>query len=184
MQFLWKNDVPLEDVLSKMIRVPDYQRDYAWSEEEATDFFKDLVDYVKSDDESYLLGQFIFYREDGQHYIIDGQQRITTSVILLSIIRNIVSELDVDKGSEEYIMMNSCFLNTIGSDSSGYKLVLTGNGKAYFKEYIQKKNSKPTTSGKYKATKNMKKVFDCFQEEITKYIDSSNDDIERFYRLV
>lgn len=73
--------------------IPDYQRPYVWDEDRIEDFWKDLIDV-----ESGLpfLGSFIFQSgEDNKNYeIVDGQQRIMTMSIMLSVLRNISKEIN------------------------------------------------------------------------------------------
>ena len=82
---------------SKFI-IPEYQRPYAWSDEQIQTLFDDLVEYTKqqnleSEKESnYFLGTIVFFEnEDEEKEIIDGQQRITSLFLLL---RAIYSKLE------------------------------------------------------------------------------------------
>ena len=74
--------------------IPDYQRPYAWrSEKECQTVWDDVFafafpenDYTKfdSDNDEYYLGPIVtFKNEDGKMEIIDGQQRLTTLMLLL-----------------------------------------------------------------------------------------------------
>ncbi len=183
MPFNWNTNVSLRTVLSNEMSVPDYQRDYAWADDEALDFYQDLMGFTRSGDQDYLFGQFIFYESGGIRYIIDGQQRIVTSTIFLSIVRNIVNGLDIDRSDDEYTMFSSTILNSIGSESVGYKLTLNGNGKVYFRDHIQKRDSAPTNGGRYRSTKNMKSVWDTLNERIRQEIEYCSDDASRFRLL-
>lgn len=73
--------------------IPDYQRPYAWEEKECQTLWGDIFsfafpdnDYSKFDsynDEYYLSPIVTFKNEDGKQEIIDGQQRLTTIMLLL-----------------------------------------------------------------------------------------------------
>ncbi|MGE6630652.1 DUF262 domain-containing protein [Bacillus sp. NPDC077027] len=65
--------------------IPEYQRPYAWSDEQIQTLFDDLVDYTKNGSEStYFLGTIVSYEnENNEQEIIDGQQRITSLFLLL-----------------------------------------------------------------------------------------------------
>lgn len=72
--------------------IPEYQRPYAWSDEQIQTLFEDLVEYTKSKNEStYFLGTIVSYEnENEEQEIIDGQQRITSLFLLLvRFIRNL-----------------------------------------------------------------------------------------------
>ena len=73
--------------------IPDYQRPYAWGEIECQTLWDDIFsfafpdnDYSKfnSDEDEYFLGPIVtFKNSDGKLEIIDGQQRLTTFMLLL-----------------------------------------------------------------------------------------------------
>ncbi|WP_257993811.1 DUF262 domain-containing protein [Bacillus amyloliquefaciens] len=65
--------------------IPEYQRPYAWSDEQVQTLFDDLVEYTKNENEStYFLGTIVSYEnENNEQEIIDGQQRITSLFLLL-----------------------------------------------------------------------------------------------------
>ena len=96
---------------NRIFRIPDYQRGYAWDEEQLDDFWEDLC-YLKDGNFHYtgLLTIQKIKREDiekdgdkhahfeddfwmfekgyNAYYVIDGQQRLTTISILLKVIFN------------------------------------------------------------------------------------------------
>lgn len=73
--------------------IPEYQRPYAWSDEQIQTLFEDLVEYTENNNEStYFLGTIVSYEnENNEQEIIDGQQRITSLFLLL---RALYSKLD------------------------------------------------------------------------------------------
>jgi|GEM_PF-839172 len=80
----------ISNVLSKgKFIIPDYQREYDWDENEIDELLQDLED-VKSS-ESYFIGHMVFEGKftGNEFKVIDGQQRITTITILLSVIRDL-----------------------------------------------------------------------------------------------
>jgi len=69
--------------------VPRYQRSYSWDEEEYSDFWDDIFQATRANRE-YFLGTIVLSQETlpGEESIIDGQQRLATTTILLSAIRD------------------------------------------------------------------------------------------------
>lgn len=72
--------------------IPDYQRPYAWGDDECETLWDDIFefafpnnDYSAFDtDDEYFLGPIVtFKNDDGKLEIIDGQQRLTTLMLLL-----------------------------------------------------------------------------------------------------
>lgn len=73
-----------------LYEVPNFQRPYSWSQEELTDFWDDVI-LAKGD---FFFGSTVTWISEKRdlfndtYSIIDGQQRLTTSTILLSVVRD------------------------------------------------------------------------------------------------
>lgn len=65
-------------------RIPIYQRNYAWGEEEITQLLQDINDI--GDKQNYYLGTLVLYKNDSHLDVIDGQQRLTTLYLLRKIL--------------------------------------------------------------------------------------------------
>jgi len=85
----------LVDLITNLnLTVPPHQRDYSWGKEEIEEFLDD-VEYLMSQDFNsidslpHFLGAFVFIEneEDKSYEIIDGQQRITTTMLYFNAIR-------------------------------------------------------------------------------------------------
>lgn len=72
--------------------IPDYQRPYAWGESECRTLWEDVFSFAIPDngrtdfnpDNEYFLGPIVtFTNDDGKKEVIDGQQRLTTLMLLL-----------------------------------------------------------------------------------------------------
>lgn len=73
--------------------IPDYQRPYAWTTVECQTLWDDIFTFAfpdndctkfDSDNDEYFLGPIVtFKNDDGKMEIIDGQQRLTTLMLLL-----------------------------------------------------------------------------------------------------
>lgn len=63
-------------------RVPSFQRDYSWDEENWEELWDDIMDMYSPDGSSgHYLGYLVLQTEDSRNnIIIDGQQRITESI--------------------------------------------------------------------------------------------------------
>lgn len=69
--------------------IPIYQRNFAWSEGEIRQLILDIFDYsIDNSNKDYYIGTLIVYERENNFEIIDGQQRLTTLSILLSLIKN------------------------------------------------------------------------------------------------
>lgn len=88
-------------------RIPDYQRGYAWENEQLDDFWQDLenskghkhytgvLSLVKVDNDEKEKHEWVKDKaaKDGEsYYVVDGQQRLTTSIVLLKVILDSIDE--------------------------------------------------------------------------------------------
>ncbi len=71
--------------------IPDYQRPYAWGETECQTLWDDIFSFAIPDDgrtdfdsnSEYFLGPIVTFKNEGRMEVIDGQQRLTTLMLLL-----------------------------------------------------------------------------------------------------
>lgn len=108
---------------NKIFRIPDYQRGYAWREPQLRDFWEDVIN-LQTDRYHYtgLLSLKVLSKLEGlklgnddawllqsgykAYHIVDGQQRLTTFVIMLNELIEFVCGLPENKGkSEEEIFL-------------------------------------------------------------------------------
>jgi len=131
-------DKTFEEVLfsnsSPRFRIPRYQRPYAWSKEQAEDYWNDLIDTQNS---SHFIGSFVLNRENvsNQGYIdvIDGQQRILTTCIFLSVIRDVARQFG-GKLSEQ-IQRNS-LAHVDRKDNQTSRILCGESTREFFESHI------------------------------------------------
>ncbi len=71
--------------------IPEYQRSYVWKERQVNKLLNDLIEHGKNPDDKkplYYLGSIILHLDSDRLNIIDGQQRLTTMLILNSFLPN------------------------------------------------------------------------------------------------
>ncbi|MEG1821058.1 MAG: DUF262 domain-containing protein [Malacoplasma sp.] len=123
----------LQDLFNKKIfRIPDYQRGYSWENTQLEEFWGDVLnllsdrehytgmislkkldkEYIKNwSDENWLFEKWGY----NAYHIVDGQQRLTTFIILINEIVNYYKEINEGKKISE-IYINSIPLNNIIED--------------------------------------------------------------------
>ena len=133
----------------RVFRVPDYQRGYAWEARQISEFFEDLE--ILGSGRYHYTGTVVLHDAgnrtprmdtDGNNYdvvdIVDGQQRITTIVLILDAIRRGLSNLGagakaLGKGIEKnYIATKEV------NGLSLHKLSLNSDCDHFFKNSILK----------------------------------------------
>lgn len=69
--------------------VPDFQRNYSWTDVEVRQFWQDLEGVLEGQSPDHFMGPIVVLEsESGRTPLIDGQQRITTLAILASVARD------------------------------------------------------------------------------------------------
>ena len=69
--------------------VPDFQRNYSWTDVEVRQFWQDLEAVLEGQSSDHFMGPIVALESvSGRTPLIDGQQRITTLVILASVVRD------------------------------------------------------------------------------------------------
>ncbi|GHV77300.1 hypothetical protein AGMMS49942_21210 [Spirochaetia bacterium] len=75
-------------------KIPEYQRSYTWGIEKAEELLNDFIEFfinLKSK-ENYYLGSVLLHNNNNELEIIDGQQRITTLLIMKYILKDDLSK--------------------------------------------------------------------------------------------
>ncbi|WPQ63665.1 DUF262 domain-containing HNH endonuclease family protein [Chitinophaga sancti] len=101
------------------IRIPEYQRAYSWERKQCSQFLDDLLEQRGK---RYYLGQFLFEKVDNTLYIIDGQQRLTTTILLLSAIAKIKNKKGKEVSKIQSTYLTDVF-RTIGDDQIVFKQI-------------------------------------------------------------
>lgn len=131
------------------IKVPDWQRNYSWTTSQTEVFWKDLVGFDRRypDDNiegrEYFLGSVVLVDNNVSHLLLDGQQRLATSAILLSVIRDFLARYNKDAA----IRTSSRFLADYddASQTSIDKLTLNRYDRDFFKREILEMRDKNYT---------------------------------------
>ena len=170
----------IENVLKKgQFIIPDYQREYDWTDENLDEFIGDIED---AEQEKYFIGHMVFEGNfNGSKFkVIDGQQRITTITIMLCVLRDIFSEKTLYNLSDG---LNDNFIFARDKDNNEY--IILDNKMPYpvLQYRVQskpgKKNKKiqPKKSGERKIIKAYEKFYKKWKELNEKTLKSLRDKI-------
>jgi len=76
--------------------IPVYQRNYDWKKQQCQEFVQDIENIANGKKDNHFLGSIVYVKgqdDDTQEYIvIDGQQRITTSILYLKAIYDLTDD--------------------------------------------------------------------------------------------
>ncbi len=78
--------------------VPAFQRDYSWTKEECADLWSDIKNLVDGEVKAHFIGPMVVIRQgeknQKKYLVIDGQQRLTTIQMIISLLRDHWVQLD------------------------------------------------------------------------------------------
>lgn len=74
------------------LAIDRYQRPYVWGARHIEQLLGDLIDFFveRRSQGDYYLGSVLLHRKQGQRYIVDGQQRLTTLCLLYHCLRQVL----------------------------------------------------------------------------------------------
>ena len=111
--------------------MPPYQRSYSWEISEAQALLSDLHD-ASDNNESHFIGAIVLVKEkSGRYLIVDGQQRLTTLTILLSVLR----DTETDAARKE--ALHALIADTQGANGTTWRISLNHIDGPYLREAIQ-----------------------------------------------
>lgn len=153
--------------------VPKYQRSYAWKEENVEHLFQDIGTAINTGATEYFLGSIVISeKEDGRPEIVDGQQRLATTLIILATMRDYFYRLDTEEGRERAQMIFNEYLAKKDLDTLELlpKLNLNDSDHEYFLSRVI--NNPDTENRKIKPTKKSHHRIHKAALEAEKYVSS------------
>jgi len=122
------------------VLVPDWQRNYSWTSSEVDTFWKDLLHFNEKypgtniGGQEYFLGSVVVVEQPNSHLLLDGQQRLATSAILLSVIRDFLLRYNRDSA----IRLSNRYLTDIDDATAikVFKLTLNRYDRDFFKREV------------------------------------------------
>lgn len=131
------------ELKEKFLSVPIYQRSYAWTRDEVSEFWSDLKSAFNEGASEYFLGTIVLTKKDEvSSTIIDGQQRLASTAILLAAIRDeFVARGDAGRAST----VQATYLANTDLESGGLiaKLTLNSEDAHLFDNRIIKASGTP-----------------------------------------
>ena len=189
---------PLQEFFNKRIfRIPDYQRGYAWGQAQLRDFWEDLLRIPNG--RNHYTGQLMLERvaqtawqkwdEDlwlitgsnfKPYYVVDGQQRLTTAIILIKCLLDKIGDEQALAFTPKPELVGNFLFRRAGV-STAYLFGYEKDNPSY--EYLktqilgQTSNAFQGTETVY--TANLRQASEFFKGRIEKFDLSKIDDLFR-----
>ncbi|WP_231227247.1 DUF262 and DUF1524 domain-containing protein [Helicobacter pylori] len=135
----------IKDNQKNQLVIPIYQRVYSWEKEQCKELWDDIIK-VGGDDkmDGHFIGSILYVLDGITHsgntlLIIDGQQRLTTITLLLTALRDHLSDEVKRKEIEDHYLINS---NRDGDKK--FRLILSESDKDTLLSLIDKNKRKPS----------------------------------------
>lgn len=116
------------------LKIPDYQRPYTWKKSTADTLFNDIYSAMKKN-KDYRLGSLILHKdENGFYNIVDGQQRLTTTALILKALDD----------ESKFLLENEVKAVSFKNIAENYKAIesrvnaLSDIEKEEYRDYIKK----------------------------------------------
>lgn len=162
--------------------IPDYQRPYAWGEDECRTLWEDIFDFAfpESDpekfisDNEYYLGPIVTFKntDNNKLEVIDGQQRLTTLMLLLRAFYTKFGNMQDEKSRSTREIIAQCIWKT---DEFGKPMteklkinseVATDDDKEEFLRILKKGIAEKGDNSKYAQN------YRFFQNQIAVFLDN------------
>lgn len=186
MEVIKANPESIIEIFQKLYVIPEYQRPYSWAEDKCYDLWNDIIEKYeeekrknkKSDNKNkgeYFLGTMVLIKNNkGIFEVIDGQQRLTSLLILLKAlydnhqfpgIKNIIYVYDRITGKindKKYRIYSEVICN----DRDDLKDIIYNDGKK-----LDPKNQ-------------FKVNYDIFRDKINEWKINPKNSLENFIRFL
>lgn len=163
----------LSDIFRDNVKyiIPDYQRGYSWGTDQLNDLWEDLENLV--DGRFHYTGMFTFCKaepDDNLYHVVDGQQRMTTLIILINellakIEGGITNRSSVDEYVKKYL-----YYKPFGQFKNEYRFQYSVDSPsdAFFRTHIlgQEDSASYNEPEQTLYTKNLKGAKEYFSEKI------------------
>lgn len=165
-------------------RIPRFQRDYSWTDEEWEDLWLDILGTIKPGGEpAHYMGYLVLQSENDKSFdVIDGQQRLTTlSIIILAALKNfdrlVKDGKDPDRNGQrrdDYRRSYIGFLDPVTFVPRS-KLTLNRNNDHYYQTYLVPLGHLPARG--FRASEHsLRKAFEWFEKRIRDHASSAGAD--------
>lgn len=151
----------------KSYRVPPYQRNYSWSEEQWEDLWSDVLALSSAPDDRHYMGALVVEAINEREYqIIDGQQRIATlSILALAVIdtlKNVGDDSERERNAERANLLRRQFIGDKNPTSllESSKLTLNETNSAFYQDYLVQLRAPNNPRG---LPKSNRLLWQCFQ---------------------
>lgn len=164
-------------------RIPRFQRDYSWTDEEWEDLWQDLLGIlVDGAEHAHYMGYLVLQSADDRTFdVIDGQQRLTTvSILVLAVLKNlqrlIEGGVDADSNRRRLEQIRASYIGYLDPVTlvARTKLSLNRNNNGYWQNHLVPLGALPTRG--FRASEHLlRKAFEWFDRKVADHLSAAPD---------
>lgn len=171
-----------------LYRVPPFQRDYSWTDEEWDDLWQDILGLFAEDGETaHYMGYLVLQSSNNKQFdIIDGQQRLTTISILilaaLDHLQKLVSlAIEPEKNQRRKENLQNSYIGYVDPVSlvPRSKLELNRHNNRFYQTYLVPLVAIPVR-GLDASEHQLRKAFNWFRDKIAAHSQQSGENVAIF----
>lgn len=188
--------IQIQEIFSDRIyKIPRNQRKYVWTKSNWSELMNDLQFAMESNSE-HFLGSIVLSDEKTlstnieRYEIIDGQQRIITSIIIICVVAQLFLE---HSRANNFEPIRGLLVKKDILDASKSYFVLDENANKTAKSFIKNIYNQDAENPKLKDNllegidRSDKAIIDCFlffYENISQYVGNDNEKLLNFYNTL
>lgn len=143
------------------LRVPIYQRSFAWEKVNVQELLDDIKNAMPED---YFIGTIVVTNKDDYYEIVDGQQRLATIYLFFAALRNLLQSQKHEKW--KYIETEYLFKEALRDEEKQQKLKLNATDNEFLLNRILNNNSSFSPS-----KESHRRILEAY-EEIKSFVES------------
>ena len=166
-----------------LYEVPNFQRPYSWEDDQLLDFWNDVV----LGEGELFFGSTVTWESEKRelfnntYSIIDGQQRLTTVTIALSVIRDFFYQFTNNDSAIKQAYNTQSYIIT--EDDNGTEYPVLKRPEDMFYSAIQNRNAIPSTEKWNSSAKRIGVARKFFEDKITNLLNDIASDEDKIHCL-
>ena len=169
----------------RVFRIPDYQRGYSWEKQQRDDLLTDIEYLIKAEYKyRHYTGTIVASltgKKNGYEVfdVVDGQQRMTSLILLLSVICRLLKE-SAEKGRYEHTEIFSKFIQDGPDGNKVRKLYLGKEQDILFERLVTEDVTRSVRAAESKSEQNLINAVNQYHE----WLNGDNVNIDKINNIL
>lgn len=185
LQTIESKDVSLGGLFTSYFVVPNFQREYVWGTDEVRqlleDVYSEFSDAARNKDSEYFIGTIVTcVGDDEVNQLIDGQQRMTTSYLVLCAIRDYMKQISGAEIPALSPQISAVSIDQNGRDVFRYRVALQYDDSCGVLEAIAKGTPPQNGSSSTGSVRNILNAYSIIMGYLEEQLKDETS-LRRFY---